>query len=96
MIMWRSRSAVVAFVWASLFLHAACGPDLNDIHLSECMKDCNDTAGQCLDSSNARLAKCNNDQACLLEEVKASEACLTSCLDCIDACIAETEATLKK
>lgn len=96
MIMWRSRFIIASLALMAAISPSSCGPDLGDIHLSECMKGCNDVAKQCLDDSNAKLEKCGSDQACSLATVKESEACMTSCLDCIDACVADTEKTLKK
>lgn len=97
MIMWRSRFILASLVAAALLAPAACGPNLDDLHLSSCMKDCNAVAKQCLDDSNAKLEQCKpDDNVCAMSSVKESEACLTSCLDCIDICVAETEKTLKK
>ena len=95
MIMWRKR-ITLASVALFLVLVPSCGPNLGDIHLSDCMKDCNAVARQCLDTADKKLETCANDQTCLLTAVKESESCLTTCLDCTSACVAETERTLKQ
>ena len=96
MIMWRKR-ITLASVALLLAIVPSCGPDLGDIHLSDCMKDCNSVAKTCLDASDKKLEACApDDKVCQLQTVHESEACLTSCLDCIDVCVAETEKTLKK
>lgn len=66
-----------------MLLVASCGPNLSDIHVSECMSACNIVNKACLDDANAR------------GDTKAAETCLTTCLDCIDDCAAQLERTLK-
>lgn len=95
--MWRSRFTLASLVAFVLLAPAACGPDLGDIHLSDCIKDCNGVAKQCMDDSEKKLLACpKDDSLCQYTAVHESEACLTTCLDCIDVCVAETEKTLKK
>lgn len=93
--MWRNR-----FIIASLAVLAcvapACGPDLSDIDLSGCTKDCNAVAKQCLEDSNAKLDLCPpDDPLCQRSALHELEACLTSCLDCVAVCIEQTEDKLK-
>lgn len=61
---------------------AACGPNLNDVRISECMHNCNVTLRGCLDKAK-EIAPAD------------PEKCTTDCLDCIDACVADLERTLK-
>lgn len=97
MIMWRSRITLASFIVLSCVIgpSVGCGPDLSDLDLSGCMKDCNAVAKQCLDVTEKRLDACApEDDQCRLDAVHDSEVCLTTCLDCISTCVEETERTL--
>lgn len=96
MIMWRNR-CILALLALMAFLVPACGPDLSNIDLSGCTKDCNGVAKQCLDDTNKKLDTCAPDDVlCQRQALHDSEACLTTCLDCLSVCIKETEDQLKK
>ena len=75
----------------------SCGPNLDDIDLSGCMRSCNVTAKQCLDERELDFVKCeDNDKLCQQKAVKNTELCLTTCLDCISVCVSVLEDQLSK
>lgn len=74
----------------------SCGPNMDSIDLSGCMRTCNVTAKQCLDERDQELARCAlDDTLCQHKAVKNTELCLTTCLDCIAACVKVLEDQLK-
>ena len=83
-----------------LFLAAAmasCGPDLSELHLSECMKTANAVAKKCLTAAEKQLTACApGDAVCQQAAIHETELCLTRDLDAIAACVAEAERTLKE
>jgi hypothetical protein len=96
MIMWHSRIIIASVVALAALTISSCGPNLDNLDLSGCTKECNKVARQCLDDANARLDACVPDDAlCQRQALHDSEACLTSCLDCLSVCIEETEDQLK-
>lgn len=75
----------------------SCGPNLDAVDLSGCMKSCNTTAKQCLDEKELEFAKCAvGDALCQRRTMKETELCLTSCLDCIAICVSVMEDQLSK
>jgi hypothetical protein len=90
-------TSVFVGVFISIFTLISCGPDLDGIQLSECMKNCNTTVKQCLEKSNAHLDSCSlDDKECQKFSISETELCLTTCLDCIATCASDVEKQLKK
>ena len=80
------RSIVVLMMLAMI---SACSPSI-DIHLSECMKTCNDTVATCTTDANAELDKCE-DLKCQKEAINKTEQCFLGALDCTQACVDEMQ-----
>lgn len=92
---WLAAAALVAFIL--VFTLISCGPDLNGLHLSTCMGECNVVVKKCLESSNVHLGSCSSfDKECTQLAISETELCLTTCLDCISVCAADVEKQLKK
>lgn len=92
---WLAAAAIAALI--SIITLVSCSPDLSDIHLSNCIGNCNVTVKQCLEKSNTHLDSCSSlDKECQGLAVAETESCLTSCLDCIGVCVQAAEAQLKK
>jgi hypothetical protein len=88
----------IALILSTVFVPAvACGPNLNDVHLSECLKACNSQTKTCLGDKEAALDACApSDTACQHQAFHDTEACLTASLDCIAVCADAVEQQLKK
>jgi len=92
---WLAAASIAVII--SVLMLVSCGPDLSDIHLSDCMGSCNVTVKQCLEKSNTHLDSCSFvDKECQGLAITETESCLTSCLDCIGVCVQAAEAQLKK
>jgi hypothetical protein len=70
-------------------------PDVSDIHLSSCIRECNEDSKVCFDESNDALLQCGDDTVCIANGIKQAQECLNVTLDCSADCIEETEAVLK-
>lgn len=80
----------------TLFVAAACVPNISDLNLSGCMKECNATAKSCLDAADAKLTKCMGEDICQKLALDDSKRCLTEGMDCIAVCVEIAEQKLKE
>ena len=71
-------------------------PDIKQIHLAKCMKDCSAVIRRCLDESEARLNQCPpKDEVCNRNEGHESKICVINGLECINTCVADAEKIIK-
>ena len=80
----------------SLIITSCSIPDVSDIHLSSCIRECNEDSKVCFDEVNDALLECSGDSLCVSLEIQKAQECLNITLDCVADCIEETEAVLKE
>jgi len=86
----------LVFGLSAVFLLTSCDiPDVSDIHLSSCIRDCNEDSQACFDETDAALVNCANDSICVADQIHKAQDCLNTTLECVADCVEETEEQLK-
>lgn len=88
----NTKITIACGVLALLFV--ACGPDVSNLGLSDCMHTCNDGLRSCLAATDADFAQCTDD-ACRGLVIERKEKCIEDQMDCDDACVDEMQKKLK-
>lgn len=82
--------------FSALLLVLSCNiPDVSDIHLSSCIRECNTDSQACFDKADAALADCAGESVCVALEIQAAQDCLNTTMNCVADCVEETENQLK-